>query len=157
MVNQKTGTIEVLRKGLSFSDLFEEGGVEGFEKSRFFDIIRGKMAAHTGFNIPSCIDVKVFSPSCDTTPGQTTIIPEVDKKHGFGRPKIRKALPDLLSLLWSGHQTEIRILSNGNVMKIPEEDASLLNQKVDESLAAQYLCIFRGLSGRDSEEETGPP
>src|SRR3990172_6745777 len=97
--------------------------------------------------------MKIPSPSGDAPLGETPIIPEVHHEDRFVGPEISKPFPYTVPLFRSGHEADVRITTNGDIMKIPEENASLLHEKIDERIACNGIRIPVGLGGRDGEED----
>ena len=99
--------------------------------------------------------MKVLPPRRNTSLSQTTIIPEINKEHGLGSPKVGEPLPHPIPLLRSRHQGKIGLSPNGNVMKVPEKETPLLHQKIDKGIARQNIRILGSLCRRDSKEDPG--
>ena len=116
--------------GLAFANRPKKRTVQGLCQGDMFDIMHRHMGVNTGLDIAVGIDMKIFSSRSNAPLGEAAIVPEVNKEHGFGGPKIVEPLPHQVSLFCSGHEAEIWFSPNRNVMEIPEEDASFLHQKV---------------------------
>jgi hypothetical protein len=113
------------------------------------------MAKDARLHIAPGIDMKVFLPCGNTSLGETAIIPEVNEEHGLGGPKIGQPFPRPIPLFRSHHQGKVGVSSDGNVMKVPEKNASPLYQKIDEGIARQDLVISGSLRRGDGKKDPG--
>jgi len=156
MINQGAVPEIVLREGLPGTDFPKEGRIKGLRERLLFDIVRGEMAEDARLHISTGIDMKVFPPPCNASLSETSIIPEVDKEHRFGGPKIGEPFPHPVPLLRSCHEGKIGLSTDGDVVEVPEEDTSLFNQKINEFIAGEDISVLRGLGGRDREEDSCP-
>lgn len=153
MIDQGTVDEEVFRKGLPGTDLLKQGGVQGFDERLLLNVVIGEVAKDAGFQVTPGIDMEIFPPSGDTSFSQASIIPEIYHEKRLRRPEMGKPLSYPGPLFRSGHQAEIGIAADGDIMEVPEEDAPLLHQKIDKGIASNRLRISYGLSGGDGEED----
>jgi len=98
--------------------------------------------------------VKVFSPRRNAPLGEAPVIPEIDKEHGLGGPEIFQPFPRPVSLFRSCHEAEVRAPSDGDIVKIPEENTPLLDEEVDKGIASEDVGVSGRLRGGNREEET---
>src|SRR5512135_2455904 len=109
------------------TDFPKEGRIERLRERLLFDVVRSKVAEDAGFHIPPRIDMKILPPCCNAALGEASIIPEIDKEHRLGSPKVREPLSRPVPLPRGDHEGEVRISPDGNIMEVPEKDTSLLH------------------------------
>jgi hypothetical protein len=139
MIDQRTVDEKVFRKGLSGAYLLEKRRVKGLHKRFLLDVVIGKMAKDAGLHIATGIDMEVFSPSGNASFGEAPVIPEVHHEERLRRPEIGKPFPYPGPLFRGGHQAEVCIATNGDIMEVPEENASLLHKKIDKGITSNGL------------------
>ena len=154
-INEHTRAEGVVAEGMTGTDFPKEGRVERLQEGFFLDIVRGEVAKDAWFDIAAGGDVQVLPPSGDTAVGQVSVVPEVDKEHRLGGAEVFKPLPHIIALFRGGHQLRIRHLSDRYIVKVPHQDAPLLNEEINELIARQDLGIFPGLGGGYGEEGEG--
>ena len=157
VVDDQTGPVVIRGIGLALADAVEKGRVQHLRQDFSLILSRAKWTKTQGSTLPSAVDVQIAVPG-DAAAHQRPVVPEIRQDHGKLRRISTSRFRAIDPLFRRRHEVHRRFFTDGNVVEIPADKATLVDPRnLHKFLAADQLVVLACRGGRKSEENAGLP